>query len=117
MEPGKSTVQCLGERHQYILVHAVFNVLSTEIAELTLAQIIDGLPLSRVAKDTYDNGSSVSDGHPLHVRHTELCPGTIESTREVCVKFNTKLLEFDRQVCGRPFLPKLPFADIVLYSF
>ena len=45
----KVSAASLEEQHRDIFVRAVSNVLSTEIAELTYAQIIDGLPLSSVA--------------------------------------------------------------------
>ena len=44
----------LGEGpHRDTLDRAIRNVLPTDISEITLAQIVDGLPLSEVERDTY----------------------------------------------------------------
>ncbi|OBT73985.1 hypothetical protein VF21_05993 [Pseudogymnoascus sp. 05NY08] len=48
----KTTIKDLNPRHRDIFTRAVKNVLSSEIAQITYAQIIDGLPLSSVEKDT-----------------------------------------------------------------
>lgn len=58
------------------------------MAELTYTQIVDGLPLSEVVDDAYDDGgSSLSYLHPLYTKHTELCSGVLETTRQFHVDF------------------------------
>lgn len=99
----KLSVESLEEQHCDIFVRAVFNVLSTQIAEFTFAQIVDGLPLSEVADDTYDNGGSLSNIHPLRAKHTQLCPGVLETTRRFRADFDPNILQFDDQA-SRPFI-------------
>jgi len=69
------------------------NVLSSEVAELTYAQIIDGLPLSAVEKDTY--AGSLHDDHPLHSKHIKLCPGVLKRSRGLCTSFDANSLQID----------------------
>ncbi|KAK4040826.1 hypothetical protein C8A01DRAFT_45936 [Parachaetomium inaequale] len=45
-------IQKLKAPHREILIRAIANVLSTPIAKQTYAQIVDGLPLSDVARDS-----------------------------------------------------------------
>jgi hypothetical protein len=52
------------------LIRAIVNVLSSPIAEQTLGQIVDGIPLSDVAFDVC--GSYVCLLHPLLQEHREL---------------------------------------------
>ena len=44
------------ERHREVLMRALTNVLSTELALFTYAQIIDGLPIADVAWDQRYHG-------------------------------------------------------------
>jgi hypothetical protein len=73
----KLTVDSLKEQHRDIFIRAVSNMLSTEIAELTLAQIVDALPISEVVDDTYGNGASLSHIRPLYSAYLALprCSG------------------------------------------
>jgi hypothetical protein len=100
----KLTVDSLNKQHRDIFVRALSNVLSTEIAELTFAQIIDGLPLSDVADDTYDNGASLSHIHPLYTKHTQLCPGVLETTQKFRADFDPNTLQFDCRARTPSFL-------------
>ena len=69
--------QVLDHLHQQKFRRAVLNVLSTSIAEQTLAQIVDGLPLRDVALDKRVHRHRI--GEPVF-NHTELCPGVLEKT-------------------------------------
>ncbi|CAM1503617.1 Fc.00g012080.m01.CDS01 [Cosmosporella sp. VM-42] len=80
------------QRHREVVVQAVSNVLATEAAESTFAQIVDGLPLSHVEKDGYDG--SLSHQHPLHTQHTELCPGALETVQQLRQDFDGSNLSF-----------------------
>jgi hypothetical protein len=91
----KLTAESLEEKHHDIFFRALSKVLSTEIAELTFAQIVDGLPLPQVADDTYDNGGSLSHIHPLYTKHTQLCPGVLETARQFRANFDPHILQFD----------------------
>ncbi|KAI5916985.1 hypothetical protein F4810DRAFT_698415 [Camillea tinctor] len=74
----------LGEGpHRDIFSRAIRNVLSTDISEITLAQIVDGLPLSEVERDTYTGHGYLSGDHPLNQKHKQLCPGVLEKTRQL----------------------------------
>ncbi|KFA72690.1 hypothetical protein S40288_03393 [Stachybotrys chartarum IBT 40288] len=70
----------LDDAHRKILERAITRVLSTEIAEATYAQIVDGLPLSTVASES--SHGVPYHGHPIWRAHQELCPGVLEKTRE-----------------------------------
>ncbi|KAK7993256.1 hypothetical protein PG989_006637 [Apiospora arundinis] len=50
-QPRKYTISTLDEEHRCLLVRAVIRATSTEIAEETYAQLIDGLPIADVAGD------------------------------------------------------------------
>ena len=66
----------LGDRvsleHYAIFTRALKNVLATELALFTFAQIIDGLPIADVGFDR--RGHGLSGDHPLD-EHEELWPG------------------------------------------
>ncbi|KND89038.1 hypothetical protein TOPH_06332 [Tolypocladium ophioglossoides CBS 100239] len=95
---NKLSLDCLPGRHRDVFSRALSNVLYTEIAELTYAQIVDGLPLSSVQKDAYDFGLYLPGRHPLHDRHTELCPGVLERTRQIHREFSIESLECDSRL-------------------
>lgn len=93
---AKTSIGSLENRHREILIRAIANVLSSPIAEETLGQIVDGLPLSRVAFDVYN--SCVCILHPLLQEHQELCPGVLEEARSLCSNFDMSTLQMDSQV-------------------
>ncbi|KAL2200150.1 hypothetical protein P885DRAFT_73983 [Corynascus similis CBS 632.67] len=61
----KLFLEDLGGEHRRLLIRAIERVLSTEVAEFTYAQVIDGLPTSDVAFDTRDKpygyGAAISE--------------------------------------------------------
>lgn len=69
--------QVLDHLHQQKFRRALLNVLSTSIAEQTLAQILDGLPLKDVAWDKRYHRHYFEE--PVF-HHTELCPDVLEKT-------------------------------------
>lgn len=87
----------LGEEHRDVLRRAVLNILSTNIAEITFAQIIDGLPLADVALDS--SSSVLPDEHPIYDAHPELCSGVLQKTREFRDQFDPDSLSLDVTVC------------------
>lgn len=100
----KSSIEmALGSLHRDNFSRAVSNVVSTEIAKMTYAQIIVGLPLASVTQDTEDVG--LPRGHPLLETHKELCPGVLEKTQEFRAQFNPGLLQLDTNVRQRTYLP------------
>jgi hypothetical protein len=92
----KLSIESLQDRHREIVTGAIANVLSSPIAEITYAQIVDGFPRSDVALDAY-NGS-ICPGHPLPKKHTELCPGVLERAQELRDSFDVSILRIDSGV-------------------
>ncbi len=85
--------------HSTILGRAIFNVLSTDLAAFTYAQIIDGLPTADVAWDR--RFPDLPGVHPIG-RHEELRPGVMERAREFRRRFDPSMLSFDPKVRGKP---------------
>lgn len=85
----------LDEAHQAVFNTAVMNVLSTQIAESTFAQIIDGFPLKDVAFGNEGHRNTIYD--PVF-KHTALCPGTVEKTIQFRASFSPKEMEMEVEV-------------------
>lgn len=96
-KPKKLSVEDLDAHHCELFVRALCRVLATDLAKLTYAQIIDGLPLSDTVDDTV--GGGLSNKHPLYDMHDELCDGVMERTEEMSDSFDPNVLKFDSQVC------------------
>ncbi|EXM02754.1 hypothetical protein NOF04DRAFT_22340 [Fusarium oxysporum II5] len=80
----------LDNEHRKVLERAVRNLLSTEVAEVIYAQILDGLPTEKSLRDSSDY---VKD-HPVHsIQHTEICPGYVEKAREFSNQFDLLQLQ------------------------
>ena len=91
--PRQLSIADLGNgEHRRLLVGAIARVLSTDLAEMTYAQIIDGLPAGDEARVAF-YGS-----HPIHHAHNELCPGMLDKAREFRDAFQPEILVFDSQV-------------------
>lgn len=100
-----SLAQVDGE-HRWLLDRAISRILSTEIAEETYAQILDGLPTSSVA---YDRRSPPHRNHPIAHAHRELCPGMLEKARKFRDDFCPDILMFGFKV--RCCLERPPAPD------
>ncbi|KAK4112795.1 hypothetical protein N656DRAFT_752873 [Canariomyces notabilis] len=85
-------IRKLDKLHRDALTRAINNVLSTELAIFTYAQIIDGLPTADVAWDRRLPG--LYGDHPLD-GHEELCPGAMEKAREICPLWDPDMLAFN----------------------
>jgi hypothetical protein len=94
VSPQLSIADLDGE-HRQLLVRAIERVLTTELAETTYAQIIDGLPIGDVA---YDTRTPPYKGHPISHAHEELCPGMLDKAREFRAQIQPEVLQFDAQV-------------------
>ncbi|KAK0668876.1 hypothetical protein QBC41DRAFT_320805 [Cercophora samala] len=79
--------------HYALFIHAMKNVLSTEMAQFTYAQIVDGLPIKDVAWDR--RIPAVHGIHPIE-HHPELCPGALDFAREYKDVLDFDLLSFPR---------------------
>lgn len=99
--PRTATIETLDGPHQEAVRLAVSNILTTEIAETTYAQIIDGLPLIDVVRDVY--GDLLCDDHPI-CAHTELSAGIIETARRFRAGFDPGNLRFDSTVISHSHL-------------
>lgn len=93
------SVEVLDPDHYHVLILALRNVLSTEIAEITMAQLVDGLPLADTAWGT--SGNVVLEGHPIII-HETLCDGSLEKTKTFRDAFDPAILRFDSRVRRYP---------------
>lgn len=92
----KSTIaQALDDAHQVAFVRAITNVLATDIAELTLAQLVDGLPLWDVAIDSSCYTYMIDE--PVF-NHKELCPGVMEKLQALRHLFDPLSMEIRTEV-------------------
>lgn len=83
--------------HESLFLRALNNILATELAVLTFAQIIDGLPIADVAYDRVDEAFWPEDGHSLE-EHEELCPGAMDKARELRTTWEPSSLVFSPKV-------------------
>jgi hypothetical protein len=81
--------------HRTVLNKAIRNVLSTELAIFTYAQIIDGLPIADVAWDRRLPGIM---GEHVIDEHETLCPGALEKAQEYYENWQPSSLMFDPEV-------------------
>lgn len=81
------------EHHRCVLDHAIRKVLSTELAQFTYAQIIDGLPTGDVSWDRRYSG--VFGEHPIDTEHEKLCPGAMDKARAYYEQWNSDILMFN----------------------
>lgn len=81
--------------HRKVLDKAIRNVLSTELAIFTYAQIIDGLPIADVAWDRRLPGIM---GEHIIDDHEILCPGALEKAQEYHENWQPSSLMFDPEV-------------------
>ena len=99
-QAARITLDKLDAEHRAIFTRAINNVLSTELAVFTYAQIIDGLPTEEVAWDRRMPGilPGISGDHPID-DHKKLCPGALERARELLETWDPKSLRFNPEVC------------------
>lgn len=83
--------------HGDTLIRAITNVLATELALFTFAQIIDGLPTAEVAWDRRYPGIFVD--HVIEDVHEDLCDGAMDKAREMSGKWDPSILMFSPKVC------------------
>lgn len=94
---SKATIgSALAGDHAATFSRAILNILSTDIAEETYAQIVDGLPIARVAMQSATD--PLPDNHPLHDQHKDLCAGVLEKTHKFRKTFDPLALQLDATV-------------------
>jgi hypothetical protein len=91
----QESMDVLDGPHHQIFSRAIARILHTEEAEVTYAQIVDGLPLYDIAIDR--KASGLRRGHPI-TQHKELCPGVLDKTRLFRENFDPDTLKFDARV-------------------
>ncbi|KAK4244759.1 hypothetical protein C7999DRAFT_17031 [Corynascus novoguineensis] len=88
-------IEMLDPEHCKILTHALQNVLSIGLAEITYAQLIDGLPTIDTVWEM--RGIWAPQGHPL-LNHKKLCKDALERARKFRDEFDPAVLRFDSLV-------------------
>ncbi|KAK7720728.1 hypothetical protein SLS63_009722 [Diaporthe eres] len=88
----------LDNDHQKVFTTALSNILRTKVAETTLAQIVDGLPLEHIAFSL--RGHRYTSDDPV-ATHIELCPGSIEKSRAFRERFDPVLMTVRTDVLER----------------
>jgi hypothetical protein len=100
----KAPVSSLPQHHRDVFEQALRNVLSTEKAQLTYAQIIDGFPIVCVARDKH--GYGIDYGHPIFQNnHDNVCPDAWERMDEFNSSFDLDVLSMDEKVSSFSHLP------------
>ncbi|KAF7563632.1 hypothetical protein G7046_g454 [Stylonectria norvegica] len=94
-------LELLDEDHRKPLDRAVSNLLGTDIAEFTYAQILDGLPTEKSLRESF----AVVKDHPVYTKHhAEICPGFLDKARKFRAQFTTDQLRFQSK-------PLIAFQD------
>jgi hypothetical protein len=81
--------------HRDAYSRAVQAILATNLAEITMAQLVDGLPKAEIAWQA--QGSFLCRSHPL-TDHGELCEGVLEKTQSLRDDLNLDTLSFESHV-------------------
>ena len=112
------TLEGLETTHYKTFIRTMANLLATESALKTLAQIIDSLPIANVAWD--QRCHSLDPDHPLD-EHEEICPGSIEKAQELRKDFDFSTLKFNPKVsnaqCGHLLLLSLSYLSRLCSCF
>lgn len=103
-ETKQLSIADLDGEHRHLLIRAITRILLTELAKITYAQIVDGLPIADVA---YDSRVQPYKGHPIDHSHEDLCPGMLDKAQEFYRNFQPEVLTFRSQVrlIPQPFYP------------
>ena len=91
-----SAVSSLRSDHLGAFIRALSNMISTELAEVTLAQIVDGLPVPSSSRDLVESG--IHDSHPVYTERTKLCPGVSAKTQEILKCLDPASLQLESAV-------------------
>ncbi|KPM42479.1 hypothetical protein AK830_g4052 [Neonectria ditissima] len=89
------TISMLESPHKDVFSQALMNILSTDLAEFTYAQILDGLPTVESFRESY----VWMEGHPVYeLDHTQLCEGFLEKARQFRDQFDLLQLAFKKSL-------------------
>ncbi|KAI0403869.1 hypothetical protein F4802DRAFT_569688 [Xylaria palmicola] len=103
-DSSRISIDLLDSDHYEALTIAVRRVLDTDLALETCAQIIDGLPLSKVAWDRY--GDRLDRRHPIS-RHVELCAEAFEVAKSMREHIDMNMFSFETNLL-QPFQSSTP---------
>ncbi|KAG6016390.1 hypothetical protein E4U54_001597 [Claviceps lovelessii] len=87
--PSQTRARSLQRGHYAVFERALWNVLLTELAESTMAQLVDGLPTRAAYMDS--RGLINLRQHPIR-NHKVLCEGALERTIAFRSKFDPSAL-------------------------
>ncbi|KAF5017836.1 hypothetical protein F66182_10207 [Fusarium sp. NRRL 66182] len=105
-ESDLQSIDTLDDEHKVPFRRALGNLLSTDRAEYTYAQIIDGLP----TRESFKEGYHVVQGHPVfELNHTQICPGSIDKIRKFRAQLDYSSLRFQKHLNA--------FTTQLLYAF
>lgn len=97
-----ATIDAMGTRHRQAFVQALMRVMETGVAEMTFAEIIDGLPTI----GSYQDFHWPQDGHPA-TQHLEVCPGMIEKACQLRFDYPPTRLKFHLPVSSLHWSPRV----------
>lgn len=89
----------LDTNHRDAFYGAIQAVLASNLAEITMAQLVDGLPQADIAWRA--RGNHLTTAHPL-AGHEQFCEGALEKTRSLRDDFDPDTLSFESRVSTRP---------------
>lgn len=108
----------LDQAHEARFCGAVMNILHSKPAEFTFAQLVDGLPLAKVALAS----KALRYEEPV-TEHEQLCPGAMDKVRAFRDSFNPASLDLPVEVLRRyQDIPagsrasKLPLIELVVVA-
>lgn len=87
----------LDTSYQGSFSQALKTILASPLTELTMAQLVDGLPEVGIARQTCGHRITGLD-HPL-LAHEQLCEGVMEKTLALRDTFKADDLSFESHVC------------------
>jgi hypothetical protein len=91
--PG-SDISALDSLHADAFKQGLARILSTQVAEFTFSEILDGLPTEDSYHEFHLSGLR-KYGHPVfELNHTSLCPGVIKRVRNYRDAFDPQSLTF-----------------------
>ncbi|POS70965.1 hypothetical protein DHEL01_v210642 [Diaporthe helianthi] len=110
--------EILDQAHETRFCGAIINILHSKPAEFTFAQLVDGLPLAKVASTSL----ALRCGDPVR-EHKTLCPGAMDKVRAFRDSFDPASLDLPVEVLKRyQDIPagsrasKLPFIELVVVA-
>ncbi|KAG8166868.1 hypothetical protein KVR01_002557 [Diaporthe batatas] len=111
-------IEILDQPHTVRFCGAMMNILHSKPAEFTFAQLVDGLPLAKVASVS----RALRYEEPVR-NHKELCPGAMDKVRALRDTFDPASLDLPVEVLRRyQNIPagsrasKLPFIELIVVA-